>query len=235
MLFLLLTRTQTPRVDRACAQLVRMGVDARIIVDEPPTRSSKRVLYLTDEQMDAEGWTHHMSQARNRITAWDKATFIAYHSGEDHVWICEDDVYWNRPAAMRALLGHRSEADLVAHPLAESYAEDPSWYHWDKVQLMTRTRAHWSATFNQLCRLSKRLLHAVASLAHTRHRLFFHEGMFATLCRQHNWPIESYRDWNLPMWIEIRWNHPFTQEQIDTRVEEHGLVLLHPVKMDLDM
>ena len=228
-MLILITRQVTPSVEAKLRSLVRSGIDAYVMSDEEPTIHSKRILHYPDSLMEEIGWTHHMSQVRNKITAWDKATYHAHKSGNDYVWIMEDDVFWNKPIIMKEIVNTSSRSDLIAYPLAESYRENPNWHHWDKVQMITPTKKYWTATYNQLCRLSRRLLDRIADLSTRRHRLFFHEGMFATLCNMNVYSI-SYLD--KPEYINIRWDKPFTKEQISALIEEHKYVLLHPVKMD---
>lgn len=229
MMFILITREVTDGIRKKLRSLLNAGIDAYIMSDEEPTTSSSRILHYPDSFMEQIGWTHHMSQARNKITAWDKATYHAYKSGKEHVWICEDDVFWNRPSTLNMILSMESNADLIAYPLAPSYAEMPDWYHWDKVRMITPNKSHWTATYNQLCRVSHRLLTRMAELSQKRHRLFFHEGMFATLCNIHKYPIQYYN--TIPgIYFLVRWNKPFTSEDRESLIKEHSRVLLHPVK-----
>ncbi len=231
-MFLLITRKVTEDIERKLRSLLASKIDAYVVSDEEPIIESKRIVHYPDSFMQEIGWTHHMSQAKNKITAWDKATYHAYKSGAKYVWICEDDVFWNKPSVLKKILAHESNADLIAYPLAPSYAEMPDWYHWEKVQMITLNKKHWIATYNQLCRLSNRVLAKMADLSAKRHRLYFHEGMFGTLCKMNDYPIEYYN--SLPgIYFLVRWNHPFTQEDIDELVHTHKHVLLHPVKMEL--
>ena len=231
-MFLLITRKVTEDIERKLRSLLAAKIDAYIVSDEAPLIESKRVIYYPDSFMQENGWTHHMSQAKNKITAWDKATYHAYKSGNKHVWICEDDVFWNKPSVLKKILDHESDADLIAYPLAHSYADMPDWFHWEKVQMITLNKKHWIATYNQLCRVSHRLLTKMAELVPKRNRLYFHEGMFGTLCNINGYPIEYYN--TLPgLYVLIRWNHPFTQEGINELIRQHKHVVLHPVKMEL--
>lgn len=227
-IFIFLSRTKTPYIE---SRVRKMGPNAYAVIDELES-PSKRFISYSDEFMESIGWTHHMSQAKNRITAWDKATYFAYTSGAEYVWFCEDDVFWNKPGVIKSILNvaKDSSADLIAHRLAESYSDKPDWWHWSKAELLTRNKQYWSASYNQLCRVSKRLLGELAALARYRKRLFFHEAMFATICKAKQYPILYLTDMKLPIYIKIRWNYPFTEDQVRELIEEHGGVLLHPVK-----
>ena len=227
-IFIFLSRTKTPYIE---SRVRSMGSNAYAVIDELD-RPSKRFISYPDEFMESIGWTHHMSQAKNRVTAWDKATYFAYKSNAEYVWICEDDMFWNNPGVIKAIMesARQSNADLICQPIAKTYDEKPDWWHWEKAALLTRNKSTWSASYNQLCRISRRLLGELATLAKQRHRLFFHEIMFATLCKAKQYPIVYLSDMKLPIYIKIRWNYPFTKEQVEDLIREHKHVLVHPVK-----
>jgi hypothetical protein len=230
MLFLLITRTQNEDVEKKIRSLVRAGIDAYAIVDDAPV-SGKRFITYPDELMKESGWTNHMSYKSLPITGWDKATYHAYHSGSDYVWFCEDDVYWNTPRVIQHFYNHQSKADLIAYPLAPSYTEHPHWYHWSKIEIITPKKKFWSATYNQFCRVSRRVLVEMHKLSEKRKRLFFHEGMFATICRMNGWPIQYLDEIRIQeLLVKFHWGKSYTPEQIKELIKENGHVLLHPVK-----
>lgn len=231
-IFVFITRSKTSAIESRLRSLIAKGIDAYVMCDELD-KPTKRFLTISDEKMEELGWTHHMSQAKNRITAWDKATYFGYASGADYVWLCEDDVFWNTSSVIQTILNIDSTSDLICERIAETYESKPKWEHWNKAALLTSTKSKWIATYNQLCRVSKRILHQMASLASTRRRLFFHEVMFAMICKIHNYPITYLSDLKLPIYIVIRWNRPFTKEQVSEEIESHKHVLLHPVKFIL--
>jgi hypothetical protein len=183
--------------------------------------------------MEKIGWTHHMSQQHNQITAWDKGTYFAYKLNRPFVWICEDDVYWNNSNSMKQLLEVKSDDDLIAYPLLEKYEDDQTWYHWEKAKLMISDYTKWTATYNQLCRLSNRLLRKTYDLSQLRHRLFFHEVMYATLCAINNFSIGYFNKLNIPMFIYFRYENPFFEKQIEELEKLHTNILLHPVKFNI--
>jgi hypothetical protein len=228
---ILITRRITPGIQSKLRSLVRVGIDAYIMSDEKPEIHSKRILHIPDEEMKELGWTHHMSNAKNMITAWDKATYYAYTTKKPHVWLCEDDVFWNRPSVMKLLTDVNIKSDLIASaPIAESYWEQPSWFHWEKVGMLTKTKKSWASTLNQLCRLSSRLLERMHELSVSRKRLYFHEGMFVTLCNLNGYPYTYIDRLDIPVTVMIRWNKPFTPEQVTEISQQNKMVILHPVK-----
>jgi hypothetical protein len=223
-MFVLITRKLDENIEKKLRSLIAAKIDAYVMCDEEPTKKSKRILYIPDSEMEKLGWTHHMSQKQNKITAWDKATYFAYKSGNKYVWICEDDVYWNKPSVIKEIIDKESNADLIAYPLAPSYVETPKWYHWDKVAIITPKQKYWSATYNQLCRLSDRLLKRIHQLSLQRKRLFFHEGMFATVCNMYGYKIEMLEYPNV--FINFRWRPDWTAEDL----KDYQRFIVHPVK-----
>jgi len=227
---LLITRTLTKNIQERLESLLQVGIDAYIISDEFPTNTSERVIHYSDTEMQKLGWTHHMSQPQNKITAWDKATYYAYKLNRPYVWICEDDVYWNNTNKFRELLEISNSSDLIAYPLVESYEIEPKWHHWDKVKILTSDYTKWTATFNQLCRLSNRLLKKVKEISEERERLYFHEVMFATLCNLNHFKIGYFNKLELNLFILFRYENPFNKKQIDDLEVKHKDILVHPVK-----
>jgi hypothetical protein len=233
MIFLLISRTQTTAIEKKIRSLVLAGIDAYAIIDDGPI-SGKRFITYSDDVMKTAGWTNHMSYKTLPISGWDKATYHAYHSGADYVWFCEDDIYWNTAKIIKGLYEDNRKADLIAYPLARSYNEHPSWDHWKKVELITPNKKFWISTFNQLSRVSRRVLEEMHKLSIKRKRLFFHEGMFATLCKMHGWRIDYLDDIKTQeLYLHIRWNKPYTSEEVKKLIKEHGEVLIHPVKTSL--
>lgn len=233
MMFLLLSRTQTPEIEQKIRCLVKRGIDAYAIIDDGPV-SGKRFITYSDEFMKEQGWTNHMSHRTLPITAWDKATYHGWKSGSEFVWLCEDDVYWNTTKVVKHFYDIKNKSDLIAYPLAPSYDETPKWLHWPKVELLTPQKKYWTATFNQFCRVSHRLLEKMHELSLKRKRLYFHEGMFATLCNLNGWTIQYLNQIRIQeLYINIRWDKPYTSEQVKELIKEHKHVLLHPVKISI--
>ena len=230
---LLITRSLTKNIQNKLESLLQVGIDAYIICDDFPSHTSDRIIHFSDKEMEKIGWTHHMSQVHNQITAWDKGTYFAYKLNRPFVWICEDDVYWNNSNSMKQLLEINSNDDLIAYPLLEKYEDDQTWYHWEKAKLMTSDYSKWTATYNQLCRLSNRLLKKAYDLSQHRNRLFFHEVMFATLCNINNYSIGYFNKLNLSMFIYFRYENPFIEKQIEELEKLHKNILLHPVKFNI--
>lgn len=230
-IFIFISRTKTPYIESRVRNMLNLGIEAYAVIDELD-KPSKRFITYTDEFMEEKGWTHHMSRPQHRITAWDKATYFAHQSKAEYVWFCEDDVFWNKGIVIKSLIEHaqHSNSDLIAYPLADTYEINPKWWHWSKSEMITKNKKNWSATYNQLCRVSRRLLDDIAKLSQERKRLYFHETMFPTICKMKKYPILYYNELDLPIHIVVRWDKPFTKEQVEELIKTHKYVLLHPVK-----
>jgi hypothetical protein len=91
-----------------------------------------------------------------------------------------------------------------------------------------------TATFNQLCRVSRRILVEMYELSQKRKRLYFHEGMFATICKMNGWTIQYLDEVRIQdLYVHFRWDKPYTPEQVKELIKEHKNVLIHPVKFNL--
>jgi protoheme ferro-lyase len=235
---IIITRQITPKIINKLKGLLSVHIRTYIICDNYPIYSdkslSKYIRYYPDKKMNKLGWTNHMSQERNKITAWDKGTYFAYKLNLPYVWICEDDVYWNNNEVIKQFFNIDNNADLIAYPLVNTFKDDSSWLHWEKTKLITEDTEKWSSSFNQIVRLSNRLLKKVHELSLEKKRLAFHEVMYATLCKINNYKIEYIPELytNLKLYIIIRWNDPFTEENVNELINDHTNVLLHPVKFN---
>jgi len=67
-------------------------------------------------------------------------------------------------------------------------------------------------------------LHKMHELSQARQRLFFHEGMFGTLCKINGYQIEYLK--SSDVFINFRWKPDWTKEELT----EYKKVLVHPVK-----
>lgn len=228
-IFIFISRTKTPYIESRVRSMISMGIDTYAVIDDLET-PTKRFISFPDSYMKEIGWTHHMSYASLQITAWDKATYFAYKSNAKYVWFCEDDMVWNKPVVIKTILQQASKKrdDLIAFPLA-TYKENPNWYHWDKAALLTKNKNNWISTYNQLSRVSRRVLEEMHRLSVSRHRLFFHEVMFATICKSKGYPISYIQDLG-PLRIVNRWRPVISKEEAEKEAAEHKYVLLHPVK-----
>jgi hypothetical protein len=228
-IFIFITRHKTEYIESRVRSM--KYIETYAVIDDLD-HPSKRFVSFSDDFMKQIGWTNHMSYADLPVSAWDKATYFAYQSKADYVWFCEDDMFWNKRIIIDSILKECSSKkdDLIAFPLAPSYAGEPLWYHWDKAALLTRDRTKWMSTYNQLCRVSRRVLEEMYKLSIERKRLFFHEVMFATICRLNGFTISYIQDLGLPVHIVNRWRPVMKKKEVEKQIENHKYVLLHPVK-----
>jgi len=241
---ILITRQLNRSIIKKFTNLLDANIETYIMCDDEPEYSNdfnlsetnkKNILNYSDEKMESLGWTNHMSRDIHRITAWDKATYYAFLLDLPYVWIIEDDVYWNDAEYFKNLIEINNDSDLIAYPRINKFSDEPDWMHWNKSKLneITPNKDLWSASFNQICRLSNRLLKKINELCKIKKRLYFHEVMFPTLCRINNYKITYIPDLKLNMYINIRWDRPFARIQIKQLIIDNKYVLLHPVKDEI--
>jgi hypothetical protein len=238
-MFLIISRILNDDIKQRLQSLLNAGIDAYLIIDKELDKSTKRVIRYDNELMEKEGYLCANVQAPSqkevyRITGWDKALYHAFKSNKKYVWFCEDDIYWNRPAVVKAIVDKTESMkdDLICTELAPSINETPKWFHWSKCQQITSNKQKWMGTFNQLSRLSDRLLKKVDDYAKSHGNLLLHEALFATLAKLNNFKISYLTDLKLPIYIKIRWNPEFSAKDIEELLEENSYILLHPVKSD---
>lgn len=236
-MFLLVTRTVTEIIEHKLQQLLRAGIDAYVIVDHGLEKSTKRYITYPNEELEKEGFMYlHVTSKKNmgihKVTGWDKAVYHIYKTKVNYAWICEDDVFWNRPAVMSMILKatENKTDDLIAYPLKESYETTPNWNHWHYAQELTTNKKNWSSTYNQLCRLSSKLVSKIYDTAQKNHKLVLHEAIFATLCKMYSLKKSYYNDLGLPIYMNMYWKERLTKEEIQKVLEEHSYVLIHPIK-----
>ena len=236
-MFFLISRTVTEDIKKKLHSLLNAGIDAYVIVDKDLERASKRFIGYDNQELDDAGYnktnvTHRSREEIYRVTGWDKVLYHAYLSKEKYVWICEDDVFWNRPGAIKMILdaAQNVKSDLICTPLAESYQSKPNWYHWPKAEVITNKKQFWMGTFNQLCRVSDKLLTKVNKFAKEHKGLVLHEPMLGTLAKMNGLKVSYISDLKLPMYIDIRWFPQFTEGEIEDIVKENSYVVLHPFK-----
>jgi hypothetical protein len=162
-----------------------------------------RVIYIDDASPRAAGIRNLNYRIMLReVTAWERALWWAalgpgaplVAASRGAVWLLEDDVGWASPcdllrlfdshAADDAAGGDDGAADLVATKAAGSEAEAPAWPHWGAGgALLPRAQYDLAAGFLALCRLSRRLLDALARFAAAHSTLGYLELLVPTLAR----------------------------------------------------
>ena len=238
-MFLLISREVTDVIKKKLQSLLNAGIDAYVIIDKGLEKSTKRFISYDKQELEEAGFTNShitfkkvMNTTDLKVTGWDKVLYHIYKTKPKHAWICEDDVFWNRPSTIKMILDATENVndDLIAYPLAESYEARPNWYHWNYAAILTKDKKKWSSTYNQLCRLSITLVNHLAEIGKTKHRLVSHEALFATVCKMYNLKKSYYNDLKLPIYINIYWRERLSKEDIEKILDENTYVLIHPVK-----
>jgi hypothetical protein len=235
---ILMTTQLTPGIIDKLKDLLLHEINVYIMCDQEPILNDKSlekyILYYPNKKMIELGWVYLYDSAPI-ITSWDKATYFAYTLNLPYVWLVEYDVYWNNTEKIIELFNIKNDADLICYPQSATYKESISWYHWKeaKINEIEKDKSKWIATFNQITRLSNRLLKKIDEIAKTKNRLYFHEIIFGTLCNINNYKITYITDLNLDLYINIKWKDAFTEQQVKQFINKYKKVLLHPVKYDV--
>ena len=146
-MLIIITRTINDNVKHKLNQLLSAGIDAYVIVDQGLEKSTKRFITYDNSELSEQGFKYlHVTAKKNKaiheVTGWDKAVYHAYKTKSKYTWICEDDVFWNRPAVMKMILKEteNSTDDLIACPISESYKDNPKWVHWHYAEKLTKNK-----------------------------------------------------------------------------------------------
>jgi len=117
------------------------------------------------------------------------AVAFARQNPHEHYWFVEYDVRYTGSWNTVFEMGRPSDADLIA-ALVESPFRDPTWYHWETIDL---PYADVARSFNPICRASHRLLEEVTKVI-TGDHWAHNEALLASACRHHGWPMADLND-----------------------------------------
>lgn len=135
----------------------------------------------------------------------------------DDVWFIEDDVYFQSEQRLLAIDEAYPYCDLLTNGTT-TRAEDmksPWQWLWNKITIEL-PEPHWRA-MACACRVSLRLLEAIANYVVNNGTLVFIEAMFPTMCRGygmlHEMPVEmktlEFRyEWTSDLIISANMYHP---------------------------
>lgn len=204
----LLARYLSQAIRRRHTDLVTAGLNAHIVVEAAlevrpasktglPAASRVAVRLRSREHHTpahvvlASGFTDLISRmGSRRVSAWDGALYWCHQERVAFCWLAEDDVLWDSPGALAALVtGYAGNtAGLVAHAMPSPEPGVPSggrWSHSDAcAPVLGPTAATTAPAFCPLARVSGALLDALAGIAHARGRLCFLEVLLPAVAAQ---------------------------------------------------
>ena len=205
-LVVLMARKSTPELLARVERLLAVGLDVHLIVDCPIAVDERggsggevRVHFIDDADLLAVGFTDLQSKTcGKKLTAWERALLWCARKSRAafaYAWLVEDDVLWDTASTLASLVrGYdNNDADLVTQDIAGSQASRPSWPHWNAAYGLIPREA-WAASFNVICRVSRRLLSAVATLGRSRGCLCFHEVLLRSLAVQYRLRVALFHD-----------------------------------------
>ena len=240
----LIARSLESRIQASAALLRRHGFEVHVIIDSPlppPAAGfapSPWVHYLPDAELRAAGFLFLTGRFELAATAWDRALLWASRYGRSRLfWLVEEDVAWQPASALPDLMRRLDDEDPGADLISRSHQGGPSWsprwVNWQRPRLSLPPQSLYSS-FNPLCRLSRRMLDAVAALAAQHGRLAYNEFLFASLARAQGMRLRFFdleRDG-----VTIRYRPPFDDAGLRrlaaaaARGGAQGGAIVHPVK-----
>ena len=180
-----MTATILTRLNR----LVAAGLDAHLAVDAPFENPQlfPRVHYVASEHVLALNLTeatYHMT--KRAITAWERGIVFCWKQAYDHCWFAEDDVRWEDPQTIRALVdGYAPDPAGIISKFHSAYRTSPGERHFIQLcgaWLEPLGSSHlWVKTFNPLCRMSRSLIRGIIDVAARNGKLCFFEGLFSSI------------------------------------------------------
>jgi hypothetical protein len=193
---------------------------------------AERVHFIGNHVIKSAGFTDLQTKTCNKsMTAWERGLYwCALQHTWDYVLTIEDDAQWTDPTAIIQLCKtyEGNDADLLCHRIAESPAAHPSWPHWHCGEGMFEPK-HFTASFNVVMRMSRRLLQAVKDFGQRKGTLLFHELMFASLAKEHGLKIHYWNDEPLLM---LRWRPEFSDDALEKEYLGTTRCIFHPIKRE---
>ncbi len=229
-IFIFMIRDLNNIIINRLKELLLNNIDAYVVCDKDmknlelfnvqEDNIKKKIIYITNDELKINGWNNHTSF--QLYSAWDKATYLSAILNADYIWFCEDDVWYQsknniHPVKYLLDITQNNDDDLIATQLYDNYYKKKDWFHWDKAKSLTDDMIKyknvqdndiylkWMATYNQICRVSKRVIEYMKDLSINSKRLYFHESMFATVCNVNNYKIKFLKDINKFLSFNITW------------------------------
>ena len=163
------------------------------------------------------------------VNGWDKALYYLHKQTDqefENVWIAEDDVYFHTAGHIERLLDQSSsDADYIGKDFF-SHQMNPGWVQWYVLNNVFENKADWYGSFTPVCRLSRRMLAAIADLAQKKGHLALIEALFISLAMKNCLKIEN----NLLQSQPIRCGPNYRGDEVKMLIQQ-GITLIHPVKL----
>jgi len=203
--------------------------DIYIVIDNPGDYSNLKEEYsnitfveIDDEECKNSNYVNS-DYIFSKIVATDRAYyyFNKIKTTYDHIWFCEDDVFFFNENTLINIDNKYPSADLLV-PQINFKDEDHDWPHWhaagNKLEL---PHAH---SLICLSRVSKNLMIKLDNFVIENKYLVYKEILFHTLCLNNDMQIETpselksitlYKDWTIDEINTVDCYHPIKN------LEEH--------------
>jgi len=180
-----LTRRPAPVMLEFIEGLAKPPYDIYVSVDDmdyvPPKGTPVQYIQYGEEECIRAGYKNALLPWHMwRPSAWEKALyhFCVKDTRYEHVWFIEDDVLITSEDVLHRVDTAYPSSDLLceAHIVVNTYKRD---WHWQLAH--GKIGFPWAKSMMCACRLSARLLQAVAKYVKYHSTLLYHEFMFNTL------------------------------------------------------
>ena len=156
------------------------------------------------------------------IVASDRAFYYFNHvnNNYNHIWFCEDDVYFDNVNIIKNLDNKYPNADILSNEVEFNTNGDlTTWPHWHTIN--NTFSLPWAKAMICLVRLSNNLLRKVDEFIIKNKQMIFIETMFHTLAIHNNMIIKTPDEMT-----KIYYRHNWSNEEIINNKN----YIYHPMK-----
>lgn len=156
------------------------------------------------------------------VITWDRCMFfLGNYSGIcENAWILEDDVAFRGGSTLSDFFASKSKSNadfMAAPPLIDNSVDTFLW----KTLTHSGLKLRW-ASYNPICRVSRRFVQTLANFAQEKKRLFFLEYLFMSLALENGLKTEFFYE----LQGHFRYSPPISfEETLGAKVP-----IFHPVK-----
>ena len=161
------------------------------------------------------------------VITWDRCLFFLaqYQNLYENAWIIEDDVAIKGKDTLSRFFTKysNSSADFLAGPPQVSGNNPTEWPLWASLRERSSGLTTLWASYNPVVRVSRRFIQEIQTFVNEKHRLFFLEIFFISLCIARGLKTEYFYD----LEKHFRYTPSITFEETQGALE---FPIFHPVK-----
>jgi hypothetical protein len=164
--------------------------DTYVIIDDMTTTYTSlyenvKYIQIDDTTIAAAKFTDlNFMHFNKHITAWERAVFYfaKQNTGYDHVWLCEEDVFFHSEKTLRAIDVQYPTSDLLSNKGGENTTGERRSWLWPRFQM--HVPAPWYAAMVCAIRMSRRMLDEICAYVEKYGALCYCEAFFPTVAKQ---------------------------------------------------